>query len=119
MRTVLTSLFAAILFVLGCWTPGDVQENLPKHREKFPKETVFFIMKTEPRVMKTLSDALKARGFKCTSAALNFRKPCFSVVRPLFCRYWTDCNSLNMSSVIMDLRAWHASVSFIRKGFSS
>ena len=66
MRTVLTAFFAAILFVLGCWTPGDVQENLPKHRDKFPKETAFFIMKTEPRVMNALSDALKARGFKVT-----------------------------------------------------
>ena len=71
MRTVLTSLFAAILFVLGCWTPGDVQENLPKHRDKFPKETVFFIEKTEPRVMTALSNALKARGFTVTDDRAN------------------------------------------------
>ena len=66
MRTVLTTLFAILLFVLGCWTPGDIQENLPKHRDKFPSGTTFFVEKTEPRVMKALVDALKARGFKVT-----------------------------------------------------
>ena len=64
MRTVLTSIFAAILFVLGCWTPGDIQENLPRHRDKLPQGTVFFVERTEPRIMTALSDALKARGFK-------------------------------------------------------
>ena len=66
MRTVLTTLFAILLFVLGCWTPGDIQENLPKHRDKFHSGTTFFVEKTEPRVMKALVDALKARGFKVT-----------------------------------------------------
>ena len=66
MRTILTALFAALLFALGCWTPGDVEENLPKHRSKFPAETVFFIEKTEPRVMTALTNALKARGFRVT-----------------------------------------------------
>ena len=66
MRTVLTALFALLLFVLGCWTPGEIQENLPKHRNKLAKETVIFVDKTEPRVMSALSDALKARGFKVT-----------------------------------------------------
>ena len=66
MRTVLTALFAILLFVLGCWTPGDIQENLPKHRNKLPSDTVFFVNKTEPRVMRALVDALKARGFKVT-----------------------------------------------------
>ena len=66
MRTVLTALFAILLFVLGCWTPGDIQEHLPKHRDKFPAETVFFVDKTEPRVTNALVDALKARGFKVT-----------------------------------------------------
>ena len=60
MRTVLTALFAILLFVLGCWTPGDIQEHLPKHRDKFPAETVFFVDKTEPRVTNALVDALKA-----------------------------------------------------------
>ena len=64
MRTILTALFAALLFALGCWTPGDIQENMPRHREKFPPETVFYVEKTEPRVKKALVDALKARGFK-------------------------------------------------------
>lgn len=66
MRTILTALFAALLFALGCWTPGDIQENLPKHRNKFPAGTTFFVNKTEPRVMTALSDALRARGFKVT-----------------------------------------------------
>ena len=66
MRTILTTLFAALLFALGCWTPGDIQENLPKHRNKFPAGTTFFVNKTEPRVMTALSDALRARGFKVT-----------------------------------------------------
>lgn len=66
MRTILTALFAALLFALGCWTPGDIQENLPKHRNKLPAGTTFFVNKTEPRVMTALSDALRARGFKVT-----------------------------------------------------
>ena len=66
MRTVLTALFDILLFVLGCWTPGDIQEHLPKHRDKFPAATVFFVDKTEPRVTKALVEALKARGFKVT-----------------------------------------------------
>ena len=66
MRTVLTAVFAALLFALGCWTPGEIQENLPKHRNKLPTETVFFVDKTEPRVKDTLVAALKDRGFKVT-----------------------------------------------------
>jgi len=66
MRTVLTALFAILLFVLGCWTPGEIEENLPKHRNKLSPETVFFVDKTEPRVMNVLVEALKARGFKVT-----------------------------------------------------
>ena len=66
MRTVLTAVFAVLLFALGCWTPGEIQENLPKHRNKLPVETVFFVDKTEPRVRDTLVAALKARGFKVT-----------------------------------------------------
>ena len=66
MRTILTALFAVLLFVLGCWTPGEIQENLPKHRNKFPAGTVFFVDKTEPRVTRALVEALKARGFKVT-----------------------------------------------------
>lgn len=67
MRTVLTALFAVLLFALGCWTPGEIQENLPKHRNKFSAETVFFVDKTEPRVVNALVEALKARGFKVTN----------------------------------------------------
>lgn len=66
MRTILTALFAILLFVLGCWTPGDIQENLPKHRNKLPDKTVCFVDKTEPRVKNALVDALKAREFKVT-----------------------------------------------------
>ena len=66
MRTVLTAVFAALLFALGCWTPGEIQENLPKHRNKLPADTVFFVDKTEPRVAKALVEGLKARGFKVT-----------------------------------------------------
>ncbi len=66
MRTVLTALFAVLLFVLGCWTPGDIQENLPKHRNKLPANTVCFVDKTEPRVKNALVDALKARDFRVT-----------------------------------------------------
>ena len=66
MRTLLTSLFAFLLFVLGCWTPGDIQKNLPKHRNKFPAGTVFFVHKTEPRVTRALTESLVARGFKVT-----------------------------------------------------
>ena len=66
MRTILTAFFAALLFALGCWTPGEIQENLPKHRNKLPSGTVFFVDKTEPRVTKALVEALKDRGFKVT-----------------------------------------------------
>ena len=62
----MTAIFAILLFVLGCWTPGDIQENLPKHRNKFAAGTVFFVDKTEPRVTNALVEALKARGFKVT-----------------------------------------------------
>ena len=66
MRTILTALFAALLFALGCWTSGDIKENLPKRREKFPAGTAFFVKKTEPRVAQALATALRARGFKVT-----------------------------------------------------
>ena len=66
MRTILTAFFAALLFALGCWTPGEIQENLPKHRNKLPSGTVFYVDKTEPRVTKALVEAIKDRGFKVT-----------------------------------------------------
>jgi len=61
MRRILTSLILACL--CGCWTPGSVEEALPKHTEKFPAETTFFVAPTERRVEHALKRALKARGF--------------------------------------------------------
>ena len=63
MRAILTR-FLALLMLSGCWTPGSVQENLPRLRDKLPLETSFYVEKTEKRVRKALSDALEARGFK-------------------------------------------------------
>ena len=61
MRRILTTLILAAL--CGCWTPGSVEEALPKHTEKFPAGTSFFVMKTERRVETALKRALRARGF--------------------------------------------------------
>lgn len=63
MRAILTALLAAAIFS-GCWTPGDIQENLPRHVHKLPEGTVFYVEKTEKRVMKTIRDALSRRGFR-------------------------------------------------------
>ena len=54
----------ALLAFCGCWTPGSVEEALPKHTEKFPAESTFFVEKTERRVETTLKRALRARGFE-------------------------------------------------------
>ncbi len=61
MRRILTSL--VLLALAGCWTPGSIEEALPKHTEKFPAETSFFVAKSERRVETTLKRALRARGF--------------------------------------------------------
>ena len=50
----------------GCWTPGSVEESLPKHTEKFPAGSSFFVAKTERRVETALKRALRARGFEVT-----------------------------------------------------
>ena len=62
MRRILTSLFLAAL--CGCWTPGSVEESLPKHTEKFPAGSSFFVAQTERRVETALKRALRARGFE-------------------------------------------------------
>jgi hypothetical protein len=62
MRRILTAL--ALLAFSGCWTPGSVEEALPKHTEKFPAGSTFFVEKTERRVETTLKRALRARGFE-------------------------------------------------------
>ncbi|MBR0504776.1 MAG: hypothetical protein IJJ84_05160 [Kiritimatiellae bacterium] len=62
MRRILTALFLAAL--CGCWTPGSVEEVLPKHTEKFPAGSSFFVVKTERRVEAALKRALRARGFE-------------------------------------------------------
>ena len=64
MRRILTILFLAAL--CGCWTPGSVEEALPKHTEKFPAGSSFFVEKTERRVETALKRALRARGFEVT-----------------------------------------------------
>ena len=62
MRRILT---AFILFAFsGCWTPGSVTEVMPKHTEKFPAGSTFFVDKTERRVETALKRALRARGFE-------------------------------------------------------
>ena len=61
MRRILTILFLAAL--CGCWTPGSVEEALPKHTDKFPAGSSFFVAKTERRVENALKRALRARGF--------------------------------------------------------
>ena len=61
MRRILTALFLAAF--CGCWTPGSVEEALPKHTEKFPAGSSFFVVKTERRVESALKRALRARGF--------------------------------------------------------
>ena len=58
----MTVLFVA--FLCGCWTPGFVEEALPKHTEKFPAGSSFFVEKTERRVETALKRALRARGFE-------------------------------------------------------
>ena len=62
MRRILTALILATL--CGCWTPGSVTEVLPKHTEKFPAGSSFFVVKTERRVEAALKRALRARGFE-------------------------------------------------------
>ena len=62
MRRILTALALAAL--CGCWTPGSVTEVLPKHTEKFPAGSSFFVVKTERRVQAALKRALRARGFE-------------------------------------------------------
>ena len=62
MRRILTTLILAAL--CGCWTPGSVTEVLPKHTEKFPAGSSFFVVKTERRVEAALKRALRARGFE-------------------------------------------------------
>jgi len=62
MRRILTALALAAL--CGCWTPGSVEEALPKHTEKFPAESSFFVEQTERRVRTALKRALRARGFE-------------------------------------------------------
>ena len=62
MRRILTALFLAAF--CGCWTPGSVEEALPKHTEKFPAGSSFFVVKTERRVETALKRALRARGFE-------------------------------------------------------
>ena len=62
MRRILTTLILAAL--CGCWTPGSVEETLPKHTEKFPAGSSFFVAKTERRVSAALKRALRARGFE-------------------------------------------------------
>lgn len=56
--------FSLLLLCAGCWTPGDIRDGLPAHRDKFPPDAAFHIPKTrDPRVEQALSDALVARGF--------------------------------------------------------
>ena len=62
MRRILTVIFLAAL--CGCWTPGSVTEVMPKHTEKFPAGSSFFVVKTERRVETALKRALRARGFE-------------------------------------------------------
>ena len=62
MRRILTAL--ALLAFCGCWTPGSVTEVMPKHTEKFPAGSTFFVEKTERRVETALKRALRARGFE-------------------------------------------------------
>ena len=62
MCRILTVLFLA--FLCGCWTPGSIEEALPKHTEKFPAESSFFVEKTERRIETALKRALRARGFE-------------------------------------------------------
>ena len=61
MRRILTAFVLAAL--CGCWTPGSVEEVLPKHTEKFPEGSSFFVEQTERRVGTALKRALRARGF--------------------------------------------------------
>ena len=62
MHRILTILSLAAL--CGCWTPGSVEEALPKHTDKFPAGSSFFVAKTERRVETALKRALRARGFE-------------------------------------------------------
>ena len=62
MRRILTALLLAAL--CGCWTPGSVREVMPKHTEKFPAGSSFFVEKTERRVETALKRELRTRGFE-------------------------------------------------------
>lgn len=62
MRAILT----AFLLVLcaGCITFGSITEGRPRHVNKFPADTAFFVSKTDSRIRKIFEDELKARGFE-------------------------------------------------------
>ena len=62
MFRILTILSIAI-GIAGCWTPGAIYEDIPKHTEKFASGTSFFVEKTEPRVETALKQSLRERGF--------------------------------------------------------
>ena len=62
MRRILIALALAAL--CGCWTPGSVREVLPKHTEKFPAGSSFFLEKTERRVAAALKRSLRMHGFE-------------------------------------------------------
>ena len=62
MLRVLTVIAIAIGLV-GCWTPGSIRDGIPKHTEKFPAGTSFFVEKTEPRVETALKQSLREREF--------------------------------------------------------
>ena len=66
MRRILTAVFLAAC--CGCWTPGSVEEALPRHTEKFPAGSSFYVAPTERRVASALRRALGARGFEVKDA---------------------------------------------------
>ena len=69
MRTrLLSCLFLLGLVSGGChttpWVRGRIEEGRPRIERRFPKDVAFFVAKTEKRIGKTFSKALKARGFE-------------------------------------------------------
>jgi len=68
-KTALPLLLGTLLLG-GChttpWVRGEVTPALPRWTVKAEPGTVFYVKKTEPRVQRTLVEALMARGFAVT-----------------------------------------------------
>ena len=65
MRTILTALFAILLFVLGCWTPGDYR------LQRQPEKIVFFDKTLSLREKWEMEEQWVVRDSKAQRATLR------------------------------------------------